>query len=220
MIISGKLVPGDRLPIESDLAQLIGVSRGSLREGVRALSHLGVLETRQGSGTYVTELRLDKLLAPMGFVVDLQTQATTEELQAVRRILETSSVRIATARIDDDGLAAAEAAIASGLAAIAQTPPDQRAAMEADMEFHRVLAAATANPVLASLIEALSSGTVRGRLWRALVDSGAAARTIAEHSMIINAVRSRDPDAAAAWMSSHLLSVESFIAEHERRGWT
>lgn len=220
MILSGTLAPGDRLPVESDLAQLIGVSRGTLREGVRALSHLGVLETRQGSGTYVTELRPDKLLAPVRFVVDLQPQASIEELQAVRRILETAAVRIATARIDEAGLAAADAALEDGSAAISRSTPDQEAAMAADMDFHRVLADATGNPVLASLISALSSGTARGRLWRALVDAGAAARTIAEHRAILEAVRSREPDAAAAWMSSHLLSVEAFIAQQEGQGWS
>ena len=56
MLLDGRFVPGERLPIEADLAVLLGVSRGSLREGVRALSAMGVLETRQGSGTYVTGL--------------------------------------------------------------------------------------------------------------------------------------------------------------------
>jgi len=215
MILSGELSPGDRLPIESELAQLIGVSRGTLREGVRALSHLGVLETRQGSGTYVTELSPDKLLEPVSLLFDLQPKATIGGLQSVRRILETAAVRLATARIDDEGLMAAEMSLAAGSTAIAQSTPDQEAAMAADMEFHHILAGATAHPVLASLIDALSSRTASGRLWRALVDGGAAARTIDEHRRILDSVRARDPDAAAARMSSHLLSVEAFLAEHE-----
>ena len=56
LVLDGVLGPGSRLPVEKDLAARLGVSRGSLREGVRALVHLGVLETRQGDGTYVTEL--------------------------------------------------------------------------------------------------------------------------------------------------------------------
>lgn len=215
MIVSGKLAPGDRLPIESELARMIGVSRGTLREGVRALSQLGVLETRQGSGTFVTELSPYKLLEPVSFIFDLQPKATIAGLQSVRRILETAAVRLATARIDDEGLMAAEAALAAGSAAIAQSTPDQEAAMAADMEFHHILAGATAHPALASLIDALSSRTATGRLWRSLVDKGAAARTIDEHQGILASVRARDPDAAAARMSSHLQSVEAFIAEHE-----
>src|SRR3954447_4697745 len=89
MIIAGQLRPGDRLPIERDLAAALGVSRNPLREGVRALSIMGVLETRQGDGTYVTKLDPSMLLAPMGFVVDLQTGDGTHHLHVVRRILET-----------------------------------------------------------------------------------------------------------------------------------
>src|SRR3990170_7751164 len=72
MITRGELSAGSRLPIERDLAVNLGVSRGSLREGVRALAMMGVLETRQGDGTYVTSLDANLLLAPMTFMVDLQ----------------------------------------------------------------------------------------------------------------------------------------------------
>src|SRR3954452_9379195 len=68
MILDGELVPGAQLPIEKDLCVRLAVSRGSLREGVRALSMMGVLETRQGSGTFVTALDASLLLAPMGFL--------------------------------------------------------------------------------------------------------------------------------------------------------
>ena len=72
MITTGRLRPGSRLPVEKDLAVELGVSRGSLREGVRALALMGVLETRQGDGTYVTALDPSSLLAPLSVLVDLQ----------------------------------------------------------------------------------------------------------------------------------------------------
>src|ERR1044072_7630318 len=73
MILDGRCVSGERLPIEAELAALLGVSRGSLREGVRALSAMGVLESRQGSGTYVTGLEPSTLMAPLSFIVELQS---------------------------------------------------------------------------------------------------------------------------------------------------
>jgi GntR family transcriptional repressor for pyruvate dehydrogenase complex len=85
MILNGDLNPGDRLPVEKDLASALGVSRGSLREGVRALSILGVLDTRQGDGTYVTSLDPRVLLAPMGFVVDLHGEGNA---LSVHRLIE------------------------------------------------------------------------------------------------------------------------------------
>src|SRR4051794_23886901 len=70
MIVSGELRPGDRLPKEADLAIRLGLSRSSLREAVRALSLIRVLDVRQGDGTYVTSLRPEVLLDTVGFVLD------------------------------------------------------------------------------------------------------------------------------------------------------
>src|SRR5215207_11612931 len=95
MITSGELVAGSRLPVERELGARLGVSRGPLREGVRALVVLGVLETRQGDGTYVTALDSSLLLAPMGFVVDLQDHSGAHHLHAVRRMLETQAAGLA-----------------------------------------------------------------------------------------------------------------------------
>ena len=92
MLTRGELHPGSRLPVEKDLAAQLGVSRGSLREGVRALATLGVLETRQGDGTYVTALDPRQLLSPLGFLADLQQPAHAADLLAVRRVLESESV--------------------------------------------------------------------------------------------------------------------------------
>src|SRR3954447_2826647 len=91
MITAGILGPGSRLPREKDLAVALNVSRGSLREGVRALCIMGVLETRQGDGTYVTSLDASLLLAPMAFLVDLGAESDAFQLQAVRRVLETEA---------------------------------------------------------------------------------------------------------------------------------
>ena len=101
MITTGALKAGSRLPIEKDLALELGVSRSSLREGVRALCSMGVLETRQGDGTYVTSLDLNRLLAPMGFLVDLQELSDMSHVQAVRRVLETEAAGRAAIAISD-----------------------------------------------------------------------------------------------------------------------
>src|SRR3982751_6648346 len=111
MITAGVLGPGARLPIEKDLAVTLGVSRGSLREGVRALCIMGVLETRQGDGTYVTSLDSGLLLAPMAFMVDLQSPEHRHDLHAVRRVLESEAAARAALLITTDDLAAARAAL-------------------------------------------------------------------------------------------------------------
>jgi DNA-binding FadR family transcriptional regulator len=210
MILDGELAPGAKLPIEKDLAPRLGVSRGSLREGVRALSIMGVLETRQGAGMFVTGLDASLLLAPMGFVVDLQPSGA-QHVHSVRRVLETdaagrAALRISDADIDEAGriLDAAEEAIAN---------VDHEAVLEADMAFHNLIATASENPVLAALIEALSSRTVRGRMWRAISDENADRATAREHRAILRALADHDPTAAQIRMSNHLLEVENFLSD-------
>jgi DNA-binding FadR family transcriptional regulator len=213
MIIDGTLGPGSQLPVEKDLAPQLGVSRGSLREGVRALSIMGVLETRQGAGTFVTNLDASILLAPMGFVVDLQHASRAVHLHSVRRILETEGAGSAAALITDEELERAEQLLAAAERQLGESHIDHSSIMDADIEFHRLIAAASGNPVLAALVEALAGRTVRGRMWRAIVDDHAERETLAEHRAILKALADREPGHARLRMANHLLSVEEFLIE-------
>lgn len=215
MITTGLLGAGSRLPIEKDLADRLGVSRSSLREGVRALALMGVLETRQGDGTYVTSLDASLLLAPMGFVVDLQTPADSAHLQAVRRVLETESAALAAQRIDDAAVMAA-AAILAGVEPLLDDPDeaDHDTIMEADIAFHRIIAHASGNPALEALIDSLASRTVRGRMWRAISVEGAVRSTHREHQAILAALAAHDSERARLRMATHLLEVEDYIVTH------
>lgn len=211
MILDGRLRPRDQLPVEKDLAATLGVSRGSLREGVRALTILGVLDTRQGAGTYVTSLDPSLLLAPMRFVVDLQDTGSARPIHQVRRVLETEAAGLAATRMTETSLADATRALDDAAGTLAETAVDHDRLMESDIAFHRVIAQASGNPVLAALIESLASRTVRGRLWRGLTEEGADQRAHREHAAILRALRAGDPERARIRMSAHLLEVEDFI---------
>ena len=215
MLRAGQLRPGARLPVEKELAAQLGVSRGSLREGVRALATLGVLETRQGDGTYVTALDPRHLLSPLGFLAELQQPAHAAELLAVRRVLETESVALAATRLDDDDLAQLETVLASVDALLAAgTELDLEAFIEADTRFHSLIAQASGNGSLAALIESLVGRTFRARLWRAISHRGSVVETQAEHRAILAELVRRDPERARIRMSVHLLGVEQFSADH------
>jgi GntR family transcriptional regulator, transcriptional repressor for pyruvate dehydrogenase complex len=212
MIISGRLSAGSRLPVEKDLAEELEVSRGSLREGVRALVLMGVLETRQGAGTYVTALDPATLLGPLAVLVDLQRSGNMVDLMTVRRVLEVEAAGRAALRISDAELAEADDVLAQMEAMIKQDVVDHDAVMEADVAFHRVIANASGNPTLSALIEGLASRTVRARMWRALHEEGVESRTHAEHHAILVALAARDPDAARLRMGVHLLGVEEYLS--------
>jgi DNA-binding FadR family transcriptional regulator len=211
MITAGVLSAGSRLPVEKDLAEEFGVSRGSLREGVRALASMGVLETRQGAGTYVTALDPATLLAPLAVLVDLQRPGNVVDLMTVRRLLEGEAAGRAALRISDDELALAGDKLAKMESLINQETVDHQAVMEADVAFHRVIARASGNPTLSALIEGLASRTVRARTWRAMHEEGVEQRTHAEHQAILSALTARDPDAARLRMGVHLLGVEQYV---------
>src|SRR5437764_5143578 len=96
MIVSGELGPGERLPKEADLADRLGLSRNSLREAVKALSLIHVLDVRQGDGTYVTSLEPRLLFDPISFVAEFHRDDTVLEFLQVRRILEPAATAMAT----------------------------------------------------------------------------------------------------------------------------
>ena len=206
LISSGEFTAGARIPTERELTKRFGVSRSSLREAVRALALVGVLEPRVGDGTYVTTLEPDLLLMGVGFVSDLLGSASLLELHQVRRILEPEATRLATHRLSEadlDRLAACLQQMES-----ADTVP---AYIEADAAFHRVILAACGNPTLASLIENISSGTMRARLWQSLISRDAIQATIASHRSIYRALVARDAEMAGAADVLHLAIAEEWL---------
>jgi GntR family transcriptional repressor for pyruvate dehydrogenase complex len=212
MITGGRLGPGSRLPIEKDLAESLGVSRGSLREGVRALCIMGVLETRQGDGTYVTSLDSSLLLAPMAFMVDLQGSEHRHDLHSVRRVLETEAAARAALTITSEQLAEAtqildsvEPLVRSG------NERDHEVILDADIAFHHVVAQASNNPALAALIDALANRTSRSRLWLGLHKHDQVSNAHFEHRAILDALVARQPDRARLMMDHHLLIVEDAL---------
>ncbi|MFD7025734.1 FadR/GntR family transcriptional regulator [Promicromonospora sukumoe] len=215
MILDGTLRPGDRLPVEKDLADALQVSRGSLREGVRALSILGVLHTRQGDGTYVTSLDAARLLSPMALVLDLQDDGALPAFHSVRRVLETEAAGLAATRMTDDALAEARAVLDQVSEVLDGAEVDHDRFIEVDIAFHRVIAAHSGNPVLEALIESFAGRTVRARLWRVLHAEGIEARTHGEHEAIWRALAARDPEAARIRMAAHLLGVEDWLPKPE-----
>ena len=180
MIVSGSLRPGDRLPKESELAADLGLSRNSLREAVRALSLIRILDVRQGDGTYVTSLDPQLLLEAMSFVVDFHRDDTVLEFLAVRRILEPAATAMAAARISEQQLDALSAQLER-----LGGQPSVEELVAADLEFHRGIVQSSGNSVLCSLLDGLSGPTTRARIWRGLTQEDAVGRTLREHRAIL-----------------------------------
>jgi GntR family transcriptional regulator, transcriptional repressor for pyruvate dehydrogenase complex len=206
MITRGELKPGDRLPREPDLAAALGLSRSSLREAVRALTLIRILETRQGDGTYVTSLEPELLLETVRFVADLQQDHLLRPILEVRRLLEASATGLAAQHITE-----AELATLAELVQEMDTPATVEALVENDLAFHRTIAGASRNIVLASLLESFSTRTSRARVWRGLTQAGALEQTRMEHRAIHQALVERRADLASSLMTVHISGVESWL---------
>ncbi|MEU4215649.1 FadR/GntR family transcriptional regulator [Actinoplanes sp. NPDC026623] len=212
MIVSGELRPGDRLPKEADLAGRLGLSRNSLREAVRALSLIRVLDVRQGDGTYVTSLRPEVLLDTMGFVLDFHGDDSVLHLLEVRRILEPAATAMAALTMSDDDIESLTTLIAvTGDGPDADDVDGLNALIAADLEFHRRIAVGSGNPVLASLIESVSGPTLRTRVWRGRTQEHAVDRTLEQHRAIHQALAARQPELARSWATVHIAGVEDWL---------
>lgn len=209
MIASGAVQPGDKLPIEADLAEQLGVSRGSLREGVRALVAMGILETKQGSGTTVTSLEPALLLEPLVFWAGLQAGPSALNVHGVRRALEVESAGLAAQTVTDEILDELDTILREAAEPIERH--DHEAAMQCDMRFHQTIARATGNPVLLALIETLGQPTLRTRLWQSIHETGRLEAAHAEHRAILTQLRHRDVLGARATMQAHLMQSVAHV---------
>jgi GntR family transcriptional regulator, transcriptional repressor for pyruvate dehydrogenase complex len=206
LITSGDLIPGQRLPPEAELAESLGTSRSTVREAVRALVTARVLDVRRGDGTFVTSLRPELLLAGIGAAADLLQHGFTLELLQVRRILEPAATAMAATRMTDATLEQLQACLHQMSIA-----PSHEELVQFDEEFHHLVATASGNATLASMLNGVSSRTTRGRAWRGVIEAGATERTISEHAAILAALRARDPRLAEAAALVHVSTTETWF---------
>jgi GntR family transcriptional repressor for pyruvate dehydrogenase complex len=206
MILDGRLKPGDRLPREADLAEQLAISRGSLREAVRALSMIRILDVRQGDGTYVTSLRPELLLETMGFIIDFHQDSSILDLFEVRRALEPMAAQKAAVLISDED--AAE--LLRLVDAVGPSSPVEDLVAN-DLEFHHRIAEAAGNTVLCSFIDGVAGRTQRARVWRGVTQEDAFEQTQREHRAIALAIAERQPTVAGAWAVAHIAGIENWL---------
>lgn len=206
MIVSGELGPGEKLPPEKELSERLGLSRNSLREAVKSLEMIRVLDVRRGDGTYVTSLEPNLLLEAMSFVIDLHQDSSVIEIFEVRRVIEPHAAGIAATRISDQQLAVLE----DSLAAVDESTSVEDLVVH-DLEFHRLISEAAGNAYLSSLLDGMSSSTIRARIWRGITQAHSTASTLSEHEAILEALRNHDPELARAALTVHIGGIEAWL---------
>lgn len=203
LIDLGRLRPGDRLPPERELAKLIGVSRPTLRAGLRSLAVMGVITSRQGAGTFITDGPPTLLSEPLDLLAALHG-LTRDGLFEARRVLEMGTAGLAAERASGEQLAAMAEEVTGMFASI----EEPLTFLLHDVRFHRAIAAAANNPVLGVLIDMLASLFYERR--RNTIAVATDLRETADaHRKIYQAIRARDCEAASAAMNEHLLRAQA-----------
>lgn len=213
LIVSGQLRPGARLPAERELCGMLGMSRGMVREAVKALQVARVLDVRRGDGTYVTSLEPQLVLQGIGFAVQLLQDDDLADVMHVRRVLEAEATALAAARADATLLKDLSQILEAMRASISV----QESLTAQDAAFHDRVAVACGNPTLATLLSGLSSKTLRARIWRGVQEAGSAQLTLQQHEAIYAAIEARDPEEARAASLVHVATSERWLRSLRER---
>jgi len=206
-LILKKLKPGDKLPSERELAEMLQVSRSSIRDAIRGLELMGLVEPRQGAGTIVRELSAESVVNPFANSLKHQRDQVSELLDFRKMLEPPLAARAATHATDDEIaemeeiLQRQETKMALGEAAVAE-----------DTEFHYSIALASGNTVVLKVLDVVMD-LLRETRERSLQVEGRAQRSLAGHRIILAAIKRRDAESAKAAMRRHVEDVEEIVLE-------
>ena len=223
-IVSGRLVAGERLPPEADLARRFDVSRGVARECIRGLEERGLVAVKHGRGATVLSDAHWDMFNPDVIAAMLDSSRAADvlgEYLECRRLLEISAAGLAAERATREQLVALSDALERMTAAAVQAPVSPSAEdryHEADVAFHRAVIAAAGNRALGGMTEPVHRALAAARRPLARPDQRLE-RSLPEHRRILAAIAARDPEEARAAMRDHLLTVERYLREYAE-DWT
>ena len=205
-ITAGALKPGDLLPSERQLSEMMGINRHSLREALKVLEFLGVVQSRTGVGTIINNLGQDVLVERISHAARFSPRSFLIELMELRQAIEPHAAALAAQRAAESDLQGMERAMI-----------DLRAEFEggefgsdADERLHLAVARATHNSTFVRLTEPIMVMLSDYRR-NSLQISGRRRETLLEHEKIYQAVINRDPDEARQAMTDHLIQVEGML---------
>ena len=210
LMLDGTFSAGEPLPSERHLAERFGVSRGSIRDALRTLETIGLVETRHGQGTFPLELSVERLVAPLASVMAYRSDLQ-DELLDVRRMFEPAVARVAALRATEEDMAELQ-----GILEIQrQRLKNSQSAIVEDTAFHAVLARATRNRVVMSIMATLNDLLVESRT-QSLMQKGRPARSIDGHEAVVAALRRGDAEGASQAMYNHIDQIADLQLHAEK----
>ena len=203
-MILKKLRPGDKLPPERELVEMLGVSRSSVRDAIRKLELLGLVEPRQGAGTVVRDAS-DIVVNPLASFISRKQQLVSELLD-FRKMLEPPLAARAATNASATQIVAMEQILLRQHAKLA----GGHLAIQEDSEFHYAIATASGNTIVLKVLD-LVMDMLRETRSRSLQTRGRPEKSLAGHRRIISAIKRRDPAGAEAAMRQHIANIEKIV---------
>jgi GntR family transcriptional regulator, transcriptional repressor for pyruvate dehydrogenase complex len=198
LILSGQWPEGAKIPAERELCQQLGIARASLREAVKALELIGVLESRVGDGTFICP-RSEFLSRPLLWAITGTDLSELRDIVEARRLIEEDIAGLAAERATQEELDSIAASVED--LRLAQSDPE--ACLAADLRFHIAIAEAAHNQILLNSVQLLRNLMKQWILLKLQIP-GTAARVLEQHEAILGAIQVRDAELARAAMSKHL----------------
>jgi GntR family transcriptional repressor for pyruvate dehydrogenase complex len=205
LIREGRWAPGDQIPPERELAERFRVSRTSVREALRALEMQGVIDSRQGGGTFVRTADVDMLVGPLASAI-LRGRRELAEVLEVRELIEPGIARLAATRAKPEHVAELESLLERQRECIAA----ERSFVEEDTAFHYTLAKAADNHILLRLHNVILD-VLRESRQSYLHVPNRPQMSLRGHEAILAAVRAKDTDAAYRASLAHISEVRDGI---------
>ena len=206
LIVAGDLKAGELLPPERDLAAMLGISRPSLREGMKVLAALNVVEARQGGGTSLTSLHPQLLARPIDFLLQVKPKALLDLLE-LREVLEVAAARLAAPKVTEELLTGLWEDVHKAAGVVSQLVRFE----ELDFDVHTKVIEATGNPIYRSLYESVAALSLEGRRRTSTLADRREAHK--DHVAIVTALGHHDGEGAARAMSAHLQRARRAIVK-------
>ena len=204
-LILKKLRPGDKLPSERELVETLGVSRSSIRDAIRSLELMGMVEPRQGAGTIVREISSESLANPLANALKRKEELISELLD-FRKMLEPQLAARAATRVSSNQISEMEAILNRQEAKLRAGENT----IAEDSEFHYAIALASGNSVVLKVLDTLMD-LLRDSRERSLQVEGRPQKSLAAHRRILAAIKRRDAEAAGAAMLQHIENVQKIV---------
>ena len=192
-IRSRELQPGDKIPTEPELAESLGVARSSVREAIKILTYLGVLESKRSEGTFVCDGYKESMIDPMVYGI-LLNQDSFENLMELREMTEAGMMRLAIEHHEDRELDELESILGEMKKALELKENRVDTFFEVDNRFHDKIAEMGKNPMADKINKVVRSLThaVRYQTVSAMILSGKSDKLLDTHVQLFNAIRERD----------------------------